>query len=101
MAGSLLASAAMAVASTSQICTRAPSPRKALAMARPMPLAPAVTRTRKPLMPRSMIAPFHKAGSVGEAAAGQDEVGGATDISRDAGACGICIARLDGAQDVG
>src|SRR4029077_4971221 len=52
--GSLLASSASAVRSTSQICTSAPSRRKARATSRPMPAAPAVTIARKPLMPRSM-----------------------------------------------
>ena len=52
--GSDLARAASASWSTSQMCTLAPSRTKARAISSPMPAAPAVTSTRKPLMPRSM-----------------------------------------------
>src|SRR5207244_13376633 len=47
-------SAASAFSSTSQTCTRAPCSRKVLAMTRPMPAPPAVTRTRRPLAEVSM-----------------------------------------------
>ena len=56
-AGSLLATAASAWLSTSQMCTLAPSRTKAREISSPMPDAPAVTSTRRPLMPRSMRFP--------------------------------------------
>ena len=52
--GALVARLASASLSMSQTCTLAPSARKAFAVTRPMPPAPAVMSTRKPLMPRSM-----------------------------------------------
>ena len=57
IAGSLAVSADNAGSSTSQVWTLAPSPTNARAIASPMPPAPAVTRTRKPLMSRFMVTP--------------------------------------------
>src|SRR5580704_7204776 len=65
IAGSLVASADSAASSTSQVWTRAPSAAKRRAIARPMPLPPAVTSTRKPLSSRSMIAPQDVLGKIG------------------------------------
>src|SRR6185503_8749643 len=45
---------ASACSSTSQMCTFAPCSEKVRAMTRPMPAAPAVTRTRRPLAENSM-----------------------------------------------
>src|SRR4051812_42207695 len=49
-----LGSEASALSSTSQTCTRAPFVRKVRAISRPIPAAPAVTRTRSPLADNSM-----------------------------------------------
>src|SRR5258705_8264068 len=54
----MLASARNALASTSHTCTRAPSATNARAISSPMPPAPAVTRTRRFLIPRfTLISP--------------------------------------------
>src|SRR3954468_22134999 len=81
MAGSLAASSDKAVLSTSQVWTLAPSAANRRAIASPMPPAPAVTSTRKPLISRSMIAPNGCLKIlVGETAARQDEFGLTADI---------------------
>src|SRR5438552_6654930 len=62
-----VASASSALLSTSHTCTRAPSRTNARAVASPMPLAPAVTRTRASFSWRSMVRVQSVAPHVGRA----------------------------------
>src|SRR5918994_1315640 len=72
-AGSCFFVLASAFSSTSQMCTFAPCSEKVRAITRPMPAAPAVTSTRRPLAENSMT-PHNTCRGKGESVAAEERV---------------------------